>query len=293
MSPASLVAVYHAIGDPAETGYRDALSLPALERQLGWLKRRYTVRPLAELLERRRQGRSLAGLAALTFDDNHRSVLRQALPLAASLGLPATWFLIAGPLDGKPFWRDLVRRIEAAGEVEAFLAFARVRVPATAALRTERFYRDSKDPRRVTSDVMLPLLASFCDAARAPADFVTPGELDRPAAGVTLGSHTAGHPVLAGLQARQQEAEMRQGLQAIETLPWPATRALALPFGGPGSYDATTLAVAAQLDLPGLLLTADRPAAADDFGEHPLAAGAPLPLLVRDLPGRWPEERFA
>ncbi len=293
MSPESLVAVYHAVGDPAQTGYRDAVSLPALERQLRWLKRRYAVLPLAELLERRRRGRSLTGQAALTFDDNHRSVLREALPLAASLELPATWFLIADPLSGKPFWRDLVRRIVTASQVEAFLAFARPRAPAAAGLRAERFYRDSKDPRRITSDVMLPLLAGFCADARAPADFVSPEELGQAPAGATLGSHTASHPVLAGLDARQQEAEMRQGLQAIEALSWPGTKVLALPFGDPGSYDATTLTVAARLGLPGLLLTAERPAAADDLGEHPLAAGAPLPLLVRDLPGRWPEERFA
>jgi peptidoglycan/xylan/chitin deacetylase (PgdA/CDA1 family) len=293
MRPASVIAVYHAVGQAADTGYRDAVPLAVLERQLRWLRRHYAVLPLAELLERRRRGRSLAGLAALTFDDNHRSVLREALPLAASLDLPATWFLIAGPLGGAPFWRELVHRIAAAGRVEAFLAFARARAPATAALRAERFYRDSKDPRRISSDVMLPLLAGFCEGAGAPADFVTPGELGPAPAGAVLGSHTASHPVLAGLTAQRQEAEMQQGLRGVAALPWPATRILALPFGGPGSYDSVTLAVAARIGLPGLLLTAGRPAAADDFDEHPLATGAPLPLLVRDLPGRWPEERFA
>src|SRR5690606_34163491 len=106
------------------------------------------------LLAEQRRGRSLRGLAALTFDDNHRSVLEVALPLAAELGLPATWFLIGGPLKGQPFWRALVRRIEAEGRVADFLAFARARHPAAGRLRPERFYRDSKDPARIDSPAM-------------------------------------------------------------------------------------------------------------------------------------------
>ena len=292
MRPASLIALYHAVGSPAATGYRDALAASVLERQLRWLKRHFSVLPLAELLERRRRGQPLDGLAALTFDDNHRSVLELALPLAASLDLPATWFLIGGPLQGRPFWRDLVRRIEVEGRVADFLAFAGARGDALARLRPERFYRDSKDPARVAVDEMIALLEAFLPDAGAPADFVTAAEVARLPAGVTLASHTQRHPVLAGLPAACQRDEILQGLATLGDLPQPRSRALALPFGGRGSYDATTLAVAAELDLAGLLLTAESPAAADDLAQHPPAGVARLPLLVRDLPGRWHDARL-
>ncbi len=294
MRPRSLVALYHAVGTPADTGYRDALPLAALERQLAWLRRHYRVLPLAELLARRALSLPLDGLAALTFDDNHRSVGELALPLAASMALPATWFLIGGPLQGQPFWRDLVHRLEVTGQVEAFLDFARDRSPAAARLRGERFYRDSKDPARIASSEIIPLLRAFLPDAGPPAAFIThTGFRPSPPPGITLASHTENHPVLAGLPAALQQSEIEAGLAALKLLPWPRSRALALPFGGPGSYDAATLAAARDCALDGLLLTADAPQAADDFAEHPLAAGSRLPLLVRDLPGRWPPERFA
>lgn len=293
MRPASLIALYHAVGTPGMTGYRDALPADRLERQLGWLKRHYSVRPLAELLERRRRGRSLDGLAALTFDDNHRTVRDLALPLAGALGLPATWFLIGAPLRGRPFWRDLVRRIAASGQVEAFLAFAAAQGAELGRLRPARFYRDSKDPARVAGDLLPPLLEAFLPEAGPPADFVTAGELAALPAGVTLANHSAHHLLLAGLPASVQRDEIATGLATLRALAPDASHALALPFGGPGSYDTTTLAVAADLALPGLLLTAEEPGAADDLTQHPLAPLARLPLLVRDLPGRWPAERFA
>lgn len=291
MRPASLIALYHAVGAPEATGYRDALPAEALERQLHWLRRRYRVLPLAELLERRRQGRPLAGLAALTFDDNHRSVLETALPLAATLGLPATWFLIAGPLRGRPFWRDLVRRVEAAGRVAEFLAFAAERGLEVGRLRPARFYRDSKDPARVGVARLAALLEQFLPAG-PPADFVTLPALGAPPPGIALASHGASHLPFASLPAEGQAEEIRQGRAALAATGWPALDALALPFGDPGTYDATTLAVAGAAGLRGLLLTATDPAGAEDLSDHPLATAARLPILVRDLPGRWPAARF-
>ena len=292
MRPASLIALYHAVGTPDLTGYRDAVPGALLERHLAWLGRHYRVLPLDELLQRRRQGRSLEGLAALTFDDNHRTVLDLALPLAAALGLPATWFLIGAPLAGRPFWRELARRVEVAGQVEAFLAFAATRGAAVQALRPARFYRDSKDPARVAGDLLPSLLEAFLPEAGPPADFIAAQDLARLPAGVTLASHSARHLVLAGLPAAAQRAEIAEGLATLRRLAPGASGALALPFGGPGSYDATTLAVADELGVEGLLLTAERPAAADDLAQHPLARAARLPVLVRELPGRWPAERF-
>jgi len=286
MRPASIVALYHAIGSPEETGYRDALPLPALERQLRWLKRSYAVRPLAELLEQRRAGRSLEGLAALTFDDNHRTVLQQALPLAESLGLPATWCLIAGPLEGRPFWRDQIRRLIAADRVASFLAFARGCDPAMARLRAERFYRDSKDPARVASPTLIPLLTQYLGDEGPPADFVPAAELRTLPAGVEIANHTLTHPVLAGLPAETQRAEIAGAAERLAVLGLSPTATLALPFGGPGSYDATTLAVAARAGISGLLLTADAPAAADDLSAHLPAVPDALPCLVRSLLGR-------
>lgn len=287
MQPTSLIALYHAVGSPADSGYRDALELAVLERQLDWLRRHYRVLPLEELVERRANGRSLTGLAAITFDDNHRSVLAAALPLLRALALPATWFLIGRPLRGAPFWRALLRQVEESGQSEAFLAFARSRNPAAMALRPERLYRDSKDPARLSSATVAALLEAFLASSGAPADFVRLAELQGPAPpGLTLAGHTARHLVLAGLPEAAQYAEIREGEEILASSPWPRRPWLALPFGDPGTYDTATLSAARKAGVKALLLTGPGLCEAEDLSRHPLAAGGDPPALVRSLLGR-------
>ncbi len=281
--PASLIALYHAVGTPAATGYRDAVTGAVLQGQLEWLLSHYRVRPLDELVSRRRAGESLDGLAAITFDDNHPSLLAEALPLLSRLGLPATWFLIAAPLRGVPFWRQQVRSLERGGQVEAFLAFARGREPAAARLRAERFYRDSKDPSRIDSIRMMALLDAYPGLAGLPAEGVSAAAL---AAGlppaVQLGNHSDRHPVFAGLPEAAQRAEIRRGRAGLEALGQPLSAAFALPFGGAGSWDGTTLAAAAAEGVAALLTTVEGLGAA-----VPADAGTSRPpILQRSLLGR-------
>ena len=291
--PPALIALYHAVGTPAASGYRDAVSRQTLARQLDWLAAHYEVVPLERLVERRRRGESLAGLAALTFDDNHRSVLEEALPMAAARGLPTTWFLIAGPLRGASFWRRQVTELERRDEVAAFLAFARQREPAAANLRAERFYRDSKDPARIASPRIMTLLDAWFRArgrdCGPPADFVTAEEISAGLPwGVALGNHGDRHPVLAGLDEAAQRADIRHGREGLRALlagrPGPAlSAALALPFGDPQSWDATTLAAAAAEGVSALLTVAPGLAPAEPPPPHRVGD---LPILQRALLGR-------
>jgi len=284
--PASLVALYHAVGTPQATGYRDALGRDALARQLDWLARRYAVVPLAELLRLKREGAQLAGFAAVTFDDNHRSVLDQALPLLVERSLPATWCLIGSVLAGRPYWRRQVQGLIDGGEVEAFLAFAREREPgAVAGLRAERFYRDSKDPRRCRVPAVVALLERYRPAGADPAlvrfaDLAGRG----PPAGLTLANHSATHPVFAGLSPAEQAQEVSDGQAAVTAVGWPTLDVLSLPFGGADSYDASLPAALASAGATAVLLTGSEGTAADDLSGHPALAKGPT-ALVRVLLG--------
>src|SRR5207244_8407683 len=52
-------------------------------------------------------GRSLRGLATLTFDDGYAGVFGYARPLLLELGIPATVFVVAGAPDAcDAFWWD-------------------------------------------------------------------------------------------------------------------------------------------------------------------------------------------
>ena len=82
--------------------------------QVEWIAKAYTVIPLRELLARLRQGRSLSGLAVLTFDDGYTGVLRHAVPLLRSASLPFTLFpVVSTATEPRPFWWDHLGPLQA------------------------------------------------------------------------------------------------------------------------------------------------------------------------------------
>ena len=83
------------------------MPLATFRRQMLWLREHYAVVPLDELVRRLVRGKSLRGVAAITFDDGYAGVFEHAWPLLRQLGLAATVFIVAdapGRQDG--FWWD-------------------------------------------------------------------------------------------------------------------------------------------------------------------------------------------
>lgn len=76
--------------------------------QLDWIHRNYTVVPISEIPNRLRNGQSVAGLAAFSFDDAYAGALRHAIPLMRNADLPFAVFpVIEGSTHRRPFWWDL------------------------------------------------------------------------------------------------------------------------------------------------------------------------------------------
>lgn len=82
-----------------------AITPAALDRQLTWLRERFTVVPLEELHAPPPAG--ARPRAALTFDDGYVDTLEVAAPICARHGVAATCFASAGPARGGPaLWFD-------------------------------------------------------------------------------------------------------------------------------------------------------------------------------------------
>ncbi len=108
---AGVLLCYHNVLPPRNaTATGDAGVHMPFERfadQVHWLARRYAVVALREFVERLRAGRSLRGVAALTFDDGYDGVFQHAWPLLSKVGLPATVFVVAErPERRDAFWWD-------------------------------------------------------------------------------------------------------------------------------------------------------------------------------------------
>lgn len=111
LRPGAVVLCYHNVVAGPERGGDRALHLCVndLRVQLDWLKRHFDVVSLDELHARERAGRSLRGLAAITFDDAYRGCIVHGRAVLRSLSLPATVFVpTSAPDSDQPFWWDVV-----------------------------------------------------------------------------------------------------------------------------------------------------------------------------------------
>lgn len=82
-----------------------------LERQLRWLKRRFSLVPLRSIVAAAQQGGAVEGKLAVTFDAGLRSHVTVAYPLLHRLAIPATFFVCPGLVDrGGWLWTHETRR---------------------------------------------------------------------------------------------------------------------------------------------------------------------------------------
>lgn len=112
-----ILCYHNVVARPLDPGTGDpAMHMPlaTFVEQMEWLRRRYRVIPLEELLASAERGFP-RGAAVLTFDDAYQGTFEHALPVLDALGLPAAIFVVGGA-PGTPygFWWDdpeVVRRM--------------------------------------------------------------------------------------------------------------------------------------------------------------------------------------
>lgn len=198
-------------------------SAARLERQLRYVRRVFTLVPLAELAASigaaRLPGRRRR--AAIVFDDGLRSNVRVAYPILRALGIPATFFVCPGLIEERRWlWThearrrlqfatpglrgELAQELGAPAEVEAFVDWM----------------KKLDFPRRARVEAMLKhAIAAFVPSEPDREAFDLAGwdelrQLD-PAI-VTVGSHTMTHPILPSLSDGEIEAELRDSRRMIE-----------------------------------------------------------------------------
>ena len=224
-----------------------------LERQLAFLARRCNVVPLAEGLRTLNRDDPLPPRAvALTFDDGYRDQLELAAPMLARLGLPATFFLVPGLLDGtaRPWWEQLAwtltrstrdtvawegRTLDLGDDGQRRRALA---VVLEALKRRDRLARDAaldELVERCAPDGKLEEHASFLDWDGA-------GQLAR--RGFTVASHSLHHAILAEESTAAQERDLALSRRRLEEELQVPVRLLAYPNGKLPDYSQATVAAA-------------------------------------------------
>ena len=211
-TPSASILLYH--GTPR----REAA---ALERQLRWLKRRFSIVPLRSIVAAAANGGALSRKVALTFDDGLRSNVDVAYPILHKLAIPATFFICPGLVDRASWlWtheaRSRLARLDVAArgelaaewrapqEIEAFVEWMK-RLDLAARRRVEARLREATPRFAPTAAEREAFDLAGWEALR---------RLD-PAI-VTIGSHTLTHPILPGTPPADVETEVRDSRRLLE-----------------------------------------------------------------------------
>ena len=232
----AFVLMYHRVDTNAEDPFDIRVTPERFADQLAMLRERWRVVGMADLAAAIRDGESVEGWVAITFDDGYEDNLRVALPALEREDLPATVFVVSEDLGGE-FWWDRMTRL---------WLTRRGAAPTPEFRRLHRHLRGLSV--RARADVLdaiasEPTLAGVAEPT--PARSVTPDELARLAAHplVEIGAHTKTHPCLTDLDAEAQMDEIAGSRAALEAVTGGPVEGVSYPFGG---YDRHSITAARE-----------------------------------------------
>ncbi|MCG6955541.1 MAG: polysaccharide deacetylase family protein [Gemmatimonadetes bacterium] len=215
--PGAPVLCFHNVVSATDAGIGDAslhMPLAAFESIIQWLALSYDVVPLGELADRASAGRSVRGLAAVTFDDAYRGALEHAIPILSAIEIPCTVFVVTGFADHPiPTWWDTLAaqgQLSGARREEALTAR---RGLAAEVLADDVDYGTTSD----LPDALLP--AGWDQIVRSMSELVA------------IGSHTVLHPNLTALGDAALDQELGRSRREIQERTGREVDAVAYPYG--------------------------------------------------------------
>lgn len=271
-----VILLYHRIAQNEYDPWELNVSPELFADQMQALARLGDLIPLAEAVRSLHDRKTPDRFVSVTFDDGYADNLTVAKPILAQLGIPATLFVPTAYMDsGQELWWDRLQRLalepaafervielEIAGVRHRWNLGEAARCDAESAMRDREWtvYRPAPTPRHVLCAQLHSLLLPLPHAEKhAVLDALAKQRVPnggekiryRPMSGdevrrfaesgmFDVGAHSETHPVLAQLSAAEQRREALQSRTRLEELLGHPVTMFAYPFGGSGSYTATT-----------------------------------------------------
>lgn len=242
------VFIFHRVLPQRDPLFPDEVDAARFDELLGWIKSWFKVLPLDTAIRQLGEGSLPSRAAALSFDDGYADNHDVALPLLRKHGLPCSFFVATGFLDGGRMWNDtLIESVRLSGLSSLDLRglvdvqgqdLGQHVLGDTAARRAalgkliERVKYLPPEPRLACVDAI---------AARAevkpPDDLMMSSEQVRGLhrAGMQIGAHTVSHPILASLDAGRAADEIGRSRDVLQALLGENVGLFAYPNGKPGT----------------------------------------------------------
>lgn len=234
------ILVYHRVLPHADPMLAGEVEAAAFDWQMALLNEYFQVLPLSEAILRLKNGTLPARAACITFDDGYADNYEVALPILKKWGLPATFFIATGFMNGGWMWNDaVIETVRQAGDTldlsplglpMYFLTTPAQRSEAAISIISKLKYLPSAERSRKVQDVIQ------IAAATLPAGPMMAASQVRALhnAGMEIGGHTDSHPILSGLSLVDAYAEIGEGKAKLENITRGTVRLFAYPNGKPG-----------------------------------------------------------
>ncbi|MCO6439774.1 MAG: polysaccharide deacetylase family protein [Nitrococcus mobilis] len=258
------ILIYHRVLDAPDPLQPGIVDRAVFDRQMWGVSRFFRVLPLAEAVNRLRDGTLPRRALCVTFDDGYRDNVDIALPILRRHGVHATFFIATGFLDGGCMWNDRV--IEAvrslSGDKLDLTEFTGQRFDLPADLRA----RGSVLQAILRAIKHLPFAQREAAVAliERQAGRTVPGLMMGEAGiralmlgGMDIGAHTVNHPILSRLPVAEARREIAASRQTLESLTGRPVRLFAYPNGNPGlDYGEAHVAMVRALGFDAAVSTA-------------------------------------
>lgn len=234
------------------------------EQRMRWIRAQFNVLPLGEAVAGLKRGSLPERPLAITFDDGYADNHDVALPILSKLGLPATFFVATGYLDGGRMFNDTVIESvrQARGDALDLVAVGLgLHAVGSADARNTAIDAILGQVKRLPHAERERAVAAIVEVAGAtpPDDLMMTSDqvaaLDR--AGMEIGGHTVTHPILATLPEVDAEREIRDGRQRLKDIIGKPIQLFAYPNGKPHvDYTANHARILRELGFDGAVSTA-------------------------------------
>jgi len=178
---------------------------------------------------------------AISFDDGYADNCTEAMPILQRLDLKATFFVASGFLDGGCMWND--EAIELLRDFQGDridLRSVGMNVEPCATLEERRalidnFLASLKYRESVARREALDALREITGGKPAPALMMTHKQLcEMRDAGMGIGGHTLGHPILARMNNKLASREIGEDRERLAAILGAPPKLFAYPNGKPG-----------------------------------------------------------
>lgn len=285
---AAAVLMYHKVHASGEARPM-SVRVDRFRDQMQALRRRG--RPVVSLGELRHQldeGAIVDGAVAITFDDGYADTAAVASETLVELSLPATFFIVTGPLgSGGMFWWDVLDLIFAARapvpavlELDTLDGPLRIETDGDRKAAHDRLrdlcYRLAADARRDLMAAVVRWAGNPTLCGDRPVNIEQLAALAR-VPGIEIAAHSRQHLWLPAQPVDVQRAEIEQSKREAETLLGHRVSGFSYPYG---AWDASCAACVKEAGFAYAVTTEARPVS---VVEH----GYAIPrVAVDDLDGR-------